>query len=455
MVVSVVPAIVTSGMSHLDDYLSLPEPSLNRLVFIAGTVVYFLALGLSYAYLISPTFGYLGAVYRPEGTGVILVSAVLALLPSVWVPVQLDRPSQVIYVLLYLMVMVPTLLVGTLAGVFSLSRILLFGTLLIVVFGALQFIYRVPTLDLPKVVETSTGFWLILAAFAIGLYGILIAKYGVYTQIPSFSDVYTQRGEFRRVVSGVGAYLFFWTAKAINPFFLAKGYVDRSLPLFTIGILGQLWLFALSGLKSVLFSFLLLGAILIALWRDGQFFGNWVVWGLVGIIGLTSAVDTYLGATITSSLFVRRLLVVPGLNTAFYFDFFSTNPHVFLGHSILDWAVTYPYETRPAMVIGDAYYGHVQGPINMSANANLWADAYANFGVLGILLFTAILGGFLWTVDSVAKGVSLKISTLLLAYPAYMLVNTKLQTTLLTHGLILVFAILYILPRRTNSDDHG
>ena len=448
MVVFRVPTIVTSSMSRLGEYSSLLDPSLNRLGFIAGTVVYFLALGLSYAYLISPTFGYLGAVYRPRGTFVILVCAVLTLLPSVWVPVQLNRPSQVIYVLLYLMVMVPTLLVGTLAGVFSLPRVLLFGTTLVAVFRALRFIYRLPTLDFPKVVKTSTGFWFILAAFATGLYGILIAKYGLYTQIPSFSDVYTQREEFRRVVSGVGAYVFFWTAKAINPFFLAKGYVDRSLPLFMIGILGQLLLFTMSGLKSVLFSFLLLGAILIALWKDGQFFSNWVVWGLVGIIVFTSAVDTYLRATVTSSLFVRRLLVVPGLNTAFYFDFFSTNPHVFLGHSVLDWAVTYPYDTRPAMVIGDAYYGHTQGPIDMSANANLWADAYANFGVFGILLFTAILGSLLWVIDSIAEGSSLKISTLLLAYPAYMLVNTKLQTTLLTHGLILVFAVLYILPRR-------
>lgn len=437
------------------DYLSLPELSLSRVGFIAGTVVYFVALGLSYAYHISPTFGYLGAVYRPEGTFVILVSAMLALLPSVWIPVQLNRPSQVIYVLLYLMVMVPTLLVGTFVGAFSLPRVLLFGTVLIVVFGALRFVYRVPTFDLPKVVETRTGFWLSFAALAIGLYGILIAKYGVYARIPSFSDIYTQRGEFRRVVSGVGAYVFFWTAKALNPFFLAKGYVDRSLPLFTVGILGQLLLFSMSGLKSVLFSFLLLAAILIALWRNGKFFGNWVVWGLVGIIGLTSAVDSYLGATVTSSLFVRRLLVVPGLNTAFYFDFFSMNPHVLLGHSVLDWAVTYPYEARPAMVIGDAYYGHVQGPIDVSANANLWADAYANFGILGILFFTAILGGFLWILDSVAKGASLKISTLLLAYPAYMLVNTKLQTTLLTHGLVLVLVILYILPRQTNPDDRG
>lgn len=442
-------------MDRLADYLYLPNPSLPRFGFMAGTAVYILALSLSYIYFISPAFGYLGFVYRPEGLLEFSTAVILAFFPSFWMPVQLERPSQVIYLLLYLMVMVPTLLVGVFTGGFSLLRLLLFGTVLGFVFWALRLVHRVPLLELSRVVETKTGFWLVLTTITLGTYGILFVKYGIYTQIPSLSDVYARREEFRQVVKGFGAYVFFWGAKAINPFFLAKGYVDRSVFLFTVGVLGQLLLFTMSGLRSVLFSFLLLGAILVALWRNGRFFGNWVVWGLVGLIGLTAGVDTYLGTTVTSSLFVRRLLIVPGLNTSFYFDFFSTNPHVFLGHSVLDWAVTYPYDARPAMVIGNAYFGHVQGPIDMSANANLWADAYANFGVLGILFFTAILGGFFWVADSVAKKVPLKISTLMLAYPAYMLVNTKLQTTLLTHGLALVLVILYLLPRQTTIDGRG
>lgn len=440
-------------MNPLGDYVQLPDPSGARLWFLVGVFTYMGALFLSYVYLLSPIFGYLGIVYRPDGFASVLVALFVAAVPAVWMPVRLKRPSQVIYLLLYLMVMIPTLLVGAFTGVLTLFRVVLFGAVFLVVFGGLRLLYEASPLDLPKLVETNTGFWLLFAALAGGLYGLLFAKYGVYTEIPSLGEVYAQREEFRQAIGGLGAYAFFWVAKAINPFFLAKGYVDRNPLLFGIGIGGQVLLFAMSGLRSVLFSFLLLGAMLVAMWRDGQYFGHWVVWGLAGLIGMSAAVDTYLGVTVTSSLFVRRLLIAPGLNMSFYLDFFSTNPHVFLGHSVLGWAVDYPYEARPAMVIGNAYYGHLDIPIDMSANANLWADAYANFGIPGIFLFTAVLAGLFWFADSVARGCPKTLSVLMLAYPAYMLVNTKLQTSLLTHGIGLVLVILYLLPRQTTSAD--
>jgi hypothetical protein len=66
--------------------------------------------------------------------------------------------------------------------------------------------------------------------------------------------------------------------------------------------------------------------------------------------------------------------------------------------------------------------------------------------MFGILLFTIALAGLLWVIDSLAVQTDKKIATLLLAYPAYMLVNTKLQTSILTHGVIVVVFILYIIP---------
>lgn len=442
-------------MDQSSNLVRLPAPSLSRLGFLVGTVAYIGVLYVSYVYLISPTFGYLGAVYRPEGLRSLLVASTLALVPALWMPVRLRRPSQVIYVLLYLMVMIPTVLVGAFTGTFSPLGLLMFGGVLVTVFGLLRGVYEVPLVNVSKMVETSPGFWLVFLAIGGVLYLVLFAKYGFSIQIPSLSEVYAQRAEFRRTVTGIGAYAFFWLAKAINPFLLAKGYLDRNVYLFAGGIAGQLLLFSMSGLRSVLFSFLLLGAILIALWEGGRYFGIWVVWGLFGLVGAVSILDLYIGFNLLSGLFVRRLLVVPGLNTAFYFDFFSANPHVYLGHSILDWLVQYPYESRPAMVIGNAYYGHLDTPIAMSANANLWADGYANFGILGILFFTALLAGVFWIADSLSLGTSTKLPALMLAYPAYMLANTKLQTTLLTHGLALVLLNLYLLPPQDDTEGRG
>lgn len=442
-------------MADVEDNLPLPKLSLSRLGFVGGTVAYVAALFLSYVSLIAPAFGYLGAVYHPQGVAPLVVAVVCAVLPTLWIPVWLERPSQVMYVLLYFIVMIPTLLVGAATGMFTLSRVLLFGGVFLLVFGALRLVYELPLAEVSKLIETQVGFWVALTIVGGVLYGILFLRYGLYTDLPSLAEVYAQRAEFRQAVSGLGAYAFFWLAKAVNPFLLAKGYVDRNPYLFVAGFSGQLVLFAMSGLRSVLFSFLLLGGILLALSWDGRYFSNWIVWGLLSLIGASAAADAILGFNLSTSLFVRRLLVVPGLNTTLYLDFFSTNPHVYLGHSVLDWVVDYPYEARPAMVIGNAYFGHVDGPIDMSANASLWADAYANFGILGILFFTGLLGAVFWVADSLALGSSWKLSVLMLSYPAYMLVNTKLQTTLLTHGLLLVLVLLYLLPRQQDASDNG
>lgn len=278
------------------------------------------------------------------------------------------------------------------------------------------------------------------------LYTIIFAQYGVDLSIPSLGDVYSQRAEFRAQVSGFGAYAFFWLAKAFNPFLIAKGYLEKNKTALTLGLLGQVLLFSMSGLKSVLFSFMLLAGVFIALHKRGKHFGNWIIWGLATLILLTSAVDYYLDISVASSLFVRRFLMVPGLNTGYFFDFFSENPHAFLGHSVFSPLVDYPYESVPALVVGEAYYGHLNWALDTSANVNLWADGYANFGVFGVFLFTLALITVLWVADSLSNRKDIMLSVLMLSYPAYALVNTKLQTSMLTHGIVIVLIILYLIP---------
>lgn len=439
-------------MERVNDYLHLPEISPIRWTFLAGVFAYTGALYLSYVFLISPAFGYLGLVYRPEGILPLLVAEGFAVLPALWIPVRMKRPSQIIYLLLYLWWMVPFLLVAAFTGILSLSRIGLLGGLFLAMLGAIRLVYLVPLLDIPKIIHSQRGFWLTFLSFSGVMYMFVGWQYDFSIDMPSIRDVYLQREEFRQTVTGFGAYVFNWIAKAVNPFVIAFGYVRRNVFLLGLGVVGQLLLFALSGLKAVLFSGLLLAAVMIALEGAGRRFANWIVWGLVVLIGLTAAIDWYLGINITTSLFVRRLLFVPGLNASYYFDFFSSNSKTLFGHSIFEFFVDYPYTTRPANLIGDVYVTSTSG-IDVSANANFWADSYASFGIVGIVFFSGMLAGILWFADSLARGSYLKLAVLMLAYPAYILTNTKLQTTLLTHGLGLVLVILYLLPRQEDASD--
>lgn len=439
-------------MERLVENIGLPDISWARWTFLVGAVFYTMGLHLSYAYVVSPAFAYLGFVYNPEGVLVVSVAKGLALLPALWMPVRIRRPSQVIYLLLYFWGMVPFLLVAAFTGVLVLSRILLMGVLLCMALGGIRLIYSFPLLRIPKIIKRQWEFWLFFLSVSGTLYGFLLLQYGFYTEIPSLSEVYTQRADFRQTVGGLSEYVFHWLAKAINPFLIAWGYTKRNIFLLGLGIGGQVMLFAMSGLKAILFSGLLLAAVAIALHREGSNFGNWIVWGLSALIGLTALIDSALNINITSSLFVRRLLFVPGLNASYFFDFFHQNSQTLFGHSVFGWFVDYPYNERPAMLIGDVYAASAPA-LDISANANFWADGYASFGIPGVLFFSILLGAVLWLADSLARGCRLEIAVLLLALPSYHLVDTKLQTTLLTHGLGVVLILLFFLPHEKTSDE--
>jgi len=409
-------------------------------------MVYMALFSVSYVYFISPTFYYTGFVNEPHSPSIFLFTLGAALLPATWMPLRMERPSQIIYLFMYVAVCVPSILILALASVLPPGQTLKFTALILVAVLLTRLAYHMPLLRFRPLLRSKLASTIGILSMGAVLYAFIFARYGISLDIPSLSEVYSQRAEFREQVSGLGAYAFFWLAKAINPFLIAKGYLERDVKMLSLGVAGQLLLFSLSGLKSILFSLLLIGGVLITIQKRGRYFGNLIVWGIAALVLVTVSVDYYLGISVMSSLFVRRLLMVPGLNTGYFFDFFSQNPNAHLGHSFFSSIADYPYEASPAFVVGDAYYGHLGRTLETSANVNLWADGYANFGVLGIFIFTVAFVLVLWIMDSLAERKNKSLATLILAYPAYVLVNTKLHTSLLTHGIIVVLLILYLLP---------
>jgi hypothetical protein len=88
----------------------------------------------------------------------------------------------------------------------------------------------------------------------------------------------------------------------------------------------------------------------------------------------------------------------------------------------------------------------------MSANANFWADAYANFGYAGIVCFTLLLALVLWLYDSGSAGRDRYVTALVIALPAFAVANSGLLTSLLTHGIGLAMLLMYLMPAA--MDEH-
>ena len=116
----------------------------------------------------------------------------------------------------------------------------------------------------------------------------------------------------------------------------------------------------------------------------------------------------------------------------------------------LIWLIANIYSNyvSPGFLIGDVYFHNPAG----NANANLWADGYANAGFLGIIIITLLLMLLLWIYDSISKKKDLRVALLLIAMPAYAITNTSLLTSLLSHGWLPALLLMWYFPISNHKD---
>jgi hypothetical protein len=168
---------------------------------------------------------------------------------------------------------------------------------------------------------------------------------------------------------------------------------------------------------------------------------------LTGAVAGSAALYLWSGSLLLCSLIVERLVGLPGLLTGFYFSFFTHHPKMMLSHSVFKGIFDNPYGSVPPLIIGKLYFPSS----GTYANANFWADAFANFGIWGVFIFTAILGLVFWLYDSMTLDTDLRLAALMLVMPAITLANTGLLTCLLTHGLAFACLVMYYLPNQIQA----
>lgn len=426
---------------------------IRRLFLITGDLLYVLFLNWAYIAVIVPRYEYMGFVANSVQPSYVFFAWLIAVVPSLWMPVRLQRPSQVIYWLLYVLVFVPAILIPlyTLTG--DINQWLIRSLSLLGAVAMLAMMYTIAPVRIPVVPQSRLVFWLTLIVFTIVSYGYAIGVFGADFKLVSLWDVYTVRAEYKATLqhsSGIIAYLTSWQGNAINPFLISYGLVHRLPVLLLLGVAGQFFLYSITGFKSVLFSGVLVLALYIALRNRGNSFGLYVIWGATTLVLLSALMKIGLQREELSSLLLQRVFAVPGLLTGYYFDFFSQHQTAMLGDSRLRFLFpSYPYDLSIPNLIGEVYFGRPDS----SANANLWADAYANFGFWGVFGFTFALGFLFWFLDSLARGRDPRIVSLVQGMPGFTLANASLMTSIFTHGIGFLIFMVCLMPKvRTESD---
>jgi hypothetical protein len=388
----------------------------------------------------------MGFTYKLISPFLFIMICLIALIPSFWIPIGLEKIFGVVYWFLFVFTYIPSIIFPFFTLSIDQYSLLLLDCFLLCSFFLLHVLSLAPDIKIPKIKISKFLFWSIICILSIISYIAIISIFGLKLNFVALKDIYIQRQQYKETLIENGmliAYVINWQASIINPFLIGRGIISKNIILLAFGLIGQLLIYSITGFKGVLFSGFLVIAFLFLLRFRGNKFGSYVIWGLVVMIIVFCAICLIFNFQWLASIFIRRNIVIKGLLTGYYFDFFSGHPKVLLGQSIFKSIVNSPYSRDIPYLIGQIYF---HDPM-MSANANIWADAYANFGYMGLIIFTLILGCVLKIFDSLAKNHDNRIISILIGMPALSLTNSGLLTCLLNHGFLFALMIVYILPK--------
>jgi len=431
------------------------RPSRQRVLLILGILLFIGCYQWVYIHWLDPTFGYLGYEYNPAPLGYVLFAWILGALPGLWMPLSIDRPSKLIYWVLYLTVFIPSMLIPLFARINPPAEVAKLMLVLFAGFAITGFSYRRPLMKLHPPRLSSSLFWYGFAAIAgIFTVWVVVAFWGNF-HIVSFTDIYDVRNDADTVLAGSWVnYPLMWLFGAINPFLMGWGLHYRRARAFALGVLGQVLVYGCFGTKASILSVLFITGFYFLFRVRRTPFALTLTWSLVALyVGLCSSfllADGEPGLILTGilALLFMRTFALPGLLTAQYYYFFQHNPLTYFSHlKGVSLIATYPFHYYLGSEIGYYFYGTL-----VDTTAHLWAmDGIAALGLPGILLVSIICAFLFWVLDSVAQKHDPLFASLVITYVAYNLASLSIFTTLLSRGFGLLMIILYLMPRKSSE----
>ncbi|MDC4814549.1 hypothetical protein OHW01_13785 [Acinetobacter baumannii] len=257
-----------------------------------------------------------------------------------------------------------------------------------------------------------------------------------------FTDTYLIRDEFREAKSdssGLAGYAIFWLAKVFLPFFICYGLAFKNKTFLIFGVIMQIVIFSVSAHKSFVFSVLLIFAVYGLLVIRASFY-QWII-GLFSLTLFSVFLYRVLQIPFIIDVIIRRSLIVPGVLTHWWVNFFSVHNFVLFKNTFLGNFFDSSYSLAAPFLIGQYYFGSEW----TSANVNFAIDAYGNGGILAFLLTLCALLFLLLVINKFSQGSDgKKIFIVLLAVPTFWsFIETSFISVMVTHGLF--WAILIVL----------
>ena len=135
------------------------RPAVQRLLLVLGICAYAGCFQWVYINYLYPTWGYFGFGYNRPTIGYLFLAFILSVSPSLWIPLELTRPSLLAYWVLYVTVVIPSMFVPLYIGLDPLPEI---AMLMLAIFAGFVIVgasYWVPALPLKYIRIQFPSFW--------------------------------------------------------------------------------------------------------------------------------------------------------------------------------------------------------------------------------------------------------------------------------------------------------
>ena len=249
------------------------RPLMARLLLILGSFIYITLLHNSYVDIISDLWAYQGYLYNPQSPDLVARAWLIAILPSLWMPIALERPSQCTYWILYLIVYVPASIIPWYWGQADSRDLLAFGIVLLAVFSLIGIINRMPLLRIATSTPSTFAYWSMIALMSVAFYALINSSFGLklrFIDPMDGDDVYAVRLEYEEMQSSAAAgrlasYAVSWQSNVINCLLMSHGLVRRKWLALIIGVFGQLLMYGTTSQKAFLYSGVFFVGLLLAM----------------------------------------------------------------------------------------------------------------------------------------------------------------------------------------------
>lgn len=412
---------------------------MNRVCTFFLIIMYKILLDLGYLIYVYPNFSYQG--FHLDISVIKYIFSIIVLFTVFFIFIKESVVfSNIIMNMLFLILIIPfTSLYALENQPTEFFIMVIFGFIITLT------ITRLKSLKTVKLKVTSLLLPFILIACSILTYGSLF----VFNGIPTLTALNLFRVyEVRSAVNygpAIFPYLISWQAKVINPFLIGYGLLFKRKAILAIGVGLQFLIFIYTGHKSYLFAPIVIIGVVYFVKKRALLIG--ALLGLNSVLVLGISLYKYLGDHFVATLFIRRTMFIPAKNYYIYFDFFSSHDKIYLSHSIFRIFLDYPYVMPVPNLIGALYYNNP----NTWVNVGYLAESYMNFGFLGIVLYSVILGFVLKFFDSLSTNIGVEIVLMTSFIAFFGLLSGALLTTFLTGGIIFSYIILNLYNNQINK----